>query len=370
MKFRFFVGLLVGCCFALPAHTVFAHKLQVEPIVAVIRPQTGYLSAEFVGNVQDVTQSVDIQDKEILGDGYVSAANKRVEDYWNQNFIVQQGKSTYKGALVSLTHDGGLDPTQTKFHLFLRYPVPSGADSKAPLIVKSTLLSYLPNARIIVSLGGLQKTMAYGESISVNPSDVAVNVLINVRDFTRLGIEHIFTGPDHMLFILALLLVSTSLRQLVKTLTGFTIAHSITLILSALSVVVLPERITDILIAVSIIYVGAENLFLKSDTANKHRFWVASAFGLVHGFGFSGVLRSIGLPQGAAQFWCLLSFNLGVEIAQILICVAAFPLLMVWKRDSERRARYGGMSWRNINNIASLGVCIAGTYWLIQRAFG
>jgi hydrogenase/urease accessory protein HupE len=179
-----------------------------------------------------------------------------------------------------------------------------------------------------------------------------------------MGVEHIFSGPDHMLFIVALLLLSTSFWPLVKTLTGFTIAHSITLILSALSVVVLDNRLVDIVVALSIIFVGLENIFWKD--AARHRFWVAAGFGLIHGFGFSYTLREIGLPeQGLA--WSLLSFNLGVEIAQVLLCAIAFPLLLKLRRRLEDDEQYGGMGWPKAMHLASWGVVAMGGYWLIER---
>jgi hydrogenase/urease accessory protein HupE len=189
-----------------------------------------------------------------------------------------------------------------------------------------------------------------GEATTIDPSALASNLLRNVRDFLALGVVHIFEGIDHVLFILGLLLVSTSLRGLVKTLTGFTIAHSITLILSTLSVITPPARLVDTLVALSIVYVGLENILRNTADAKgtDHRFWIASGFGLVHGFAFATNLREAGLPEGSALFWSLLSFNVGVEIAQVTIAAAAFPLLLLWKRSTEQRQRYGGMPWTSV----------------------
>lgn len=364
-KFIVFLFALFGLSLAME-QGARAHKLQVEPLVATIRPQDTYLTAEFTGNVQDVDQSIgiDINDsgKEKSGDGsYLPSAVTKTEKYFNERFILKQNDKQYVGTVQSLRHEPGLDPGASKFHLFIRYPKPDGVDANSPLTINTTLLDYLPNARIIVSLGGASKILTPGDSMEIDPSNLAVSLLTNVVEFAKLGAEHIFTGYDHMLFILALLLVATDLKTLVKTLTGFTIAHSITLCGTALGWFSFPPRVTEILIPVSIIYVGLENIFLPE---NKHRFWIASAFGLVHGFGFANNLRDMGMPGGAAQFWCLLSFNLGVEIAQVILCLIAFPLLMLWKKDVEKKQRKGSLEWPQIVRFASIAVVVAGGYFL------
>ena len=116
-----------------------------------------------------------------------------------------------------------------------------------------------------------------------------------VGSFFLLGIEHILTGYDHLLFLLALILRGGNLWSLFKIITAFTIAHSITLALAALNIVMLPERLVEATIALSIAYVAAENLFMRK--AVSHRWAVSFLFGLVHGFGFSNVLRELGLPK-------------------------------------------------------------------------
>lgn len=147
--------------------------------------------------------------------------------------------------------------------------------------------------------------------------------------FFRLGIEHILTGYDHLLFLLALILAGGSLWSLLKVVTAFTVAHSVTLALAVLGIVVLPGRLVECAIAASIAYVAAENLFARK--AASHRWIVSFVFGLVHGFGFSTVLRDLGLPK-AGLAWSLLSFNLGVEAGQAAVVIAALPLLVGMRR--------------------------------------
>lgn len=148
--------------------------------------------------------------------------------------------------------------------------------------------------------------------------------------FLLLGVEHIFTGYDHVAFLIGLLLLGGSLREMVKIVTAFTVAHSITLALAALEVLTPPARAIEPLIAASILFVGAENLWAlrrrRADSALRHRWLLTFAFGLVHGFGFAAVLRELHLPR-AALATGLVSFNLGVECGQVCIVVVALPLL-------------------------------------------
>lgn len=154
--------------------------------------------------------------------------------------------------------------------------------------------------------------------------------------FFVLGIEHILTGYDHLLFLLALILRGGNLWSLLKIVTAFTVAHSITLALAALDIVTLPEVLVEATIALSIAYVAAENLFMRK--AVSHRWAVSFVFGLVHGFGFSNVLREVGLPS-EGLVWSLLSFNLGVEAGQAMAVLLALPILLTMrKRESEPRA--------------------------------
>jgi hydrogenase/urease accessory protein HupE len=130
--------------------------------------------------------------------------------------------------------------------------------------------------------------------------------------FVRMGIEHILTGYDHLLFLVALVLAGGTIRSLGLAVTSFTIAHSVTLALAVLGFVAPPARWIEPAIALSVVLVGAENFFARPQT----RPWMTFAFGLVHGFGFAGALGEVALPRAEVP-WALLSFNVGVEIGQL-----------------------------------------------------
>jgi hydrogenase/urease accessory protein HupE len=177
-----------------------------------------------------------------------------------------------------------------------------------------------------------------------------------VSRFFLLGVKHIFLGHDHICFLLALIVVSR-FGEMVKIITSFTIAHSITLILAALKVVALPQRFIECGVAATIVYVALENLWRKNIT---HRWVLTFFFGLIHGFSFANVLARLELPREAA-IRCLLSFNVGVEIGQLAIVFAALPLILLMSKQS-----YGP----KVTAAISVAVAIFGLGWFIERAVG
>jgi hypothetical protein len=198
-----------------------------------------------------------------------------------------------------------------------------------------------------------------------------------VKTFVLSGIEHILIGPDHILFLVGLLLLGGTFARLTLIVTSFTIGHSITLSLAALDIVSPPARFIEPLIALTIIVVGADNLLvlrsrrhistLAEALANSApreadiRAWLAVAFGLIHGFGFAYVLKEFGLPQ-AALGWSLFAFNLGVEIGQLLIVVVVAGVLLIVRRRSPALAGQAAL-------LGSIAVIGAGAYWFLQRVF-
>jgi hydrogenase/urease accessory protein HupE len=149
--------------------------------------------------------------------------------------------------------------------------------------------------------------------------------------YTVLGVEHILTGFDHLLFVLALLFLVGFNRQLLFTITAFTLAHSLTLALSALGLLTLRSPAVEATIALSIVLVAAEALHGQSTLSRRWPAFVAFLFGLVHGLGFAGALQEIGLPQ-QHLFVALLTFNVGVELGQLLVVILAFGLYRAFTR--------------------------------------
>jgi len=179
-------------------------------------------------------------------------------------------------------------------------------------------------------------------------------------DFLKLGVEHIGTGYDHLLFLFGLLIVTRTFTSALMVITAFTLAHSITLAVATFNVFTLPAKYTEPLIAASIVYVGVENLLRHGDP--KGRWMLTFAFGLIHGFGFASVLRDLGAgSNGAGVAMPLLSFNLGVELGQITVAAIVLPL--IWKLRTKP------IFVRRWVPACSVAVALAGGYWFIQRVW-
>lgn len=173
--------------------------------------------------------------------------------------------------------------------------------------------------------------------------------------FLKMGVEHLVTGYDHVLFLLALLLAGGTIRYLVATITAFTVAHTITLTLAVLDVVRIPPAVVEPLIAASIIYAALENFWRKK---LDDRWIVAFLFGLVHGVGFAGILRE-GALSGGNLLLPLASFNLGVELGQLAVVVPVYFLFRPIFADELRGRRF--------TRVASALVAMMGLYWLLER---
>ena len=174
--------------------------------------------------------------------------------------------------------------------------------------------------------------------------------------FLALGVRHILGGYDHLLFLAALLLGVARFSSVVRTVTAFTVAHSITLALAVLGLVRVPGAVVEPLIAASIVFVGIENLVRQPPGS---RWKLTFAFGLMHGFGFAGALQDLGVGAGGTVATPLASFNLGVEAGQIAVVVLLWPLICGLRAQDARRPR--------LAPACSLLVVAAGTYWLLQR---
>ncbi|RYX86084.1 HupE/UreJ family protein [bacterium] len=179
------------------------------------------------------------------------------------------------------------------------------------------------------------------------------------------GIGHIFGGIDHILFLLSLLLLGGNWRQLLKIVTAFTLAHSITLSLAATGTFSLPPRFVEPVIALSIVFVALSNFLNRHREQDPQRIdwrpYMAFGFGLIHGFGFAGALAEVGLPREALA-WALVAFNCGVEIGQavlvLLFSTVLGALVKQWPSLQQPVVRYG-----------SMGVAAMGAFWFIQRIF-
>ena len=185
--------------------------------------------------------------------------------------------------------------------------------------------------------------------------------------YLRLGVQHIWTGVDHLLFVTGLLIFAGSVRRALWAITGFTLAHSITLSLSALGLVELPVPPVEAAIALSILFLAREIARPSPEgLAARYPILVSSSFGLLHGFGFAAALREVGLPKGELAIG-LLCFNLGVEIGQIIFVAGVVALFLAVRKS----LRIGGLAPAPLQGrwaaLAGYALGVPAAFWFIQR---
>jgi hydrogenase/urease accessory protein HupE len=179
------------------------------------------------------------------------------------------------------------------------------------------------------------------------------------RTYGTLGVTHILTGWDHLLFVIALVLLVRRGWAVAKAVTAFTVAHSLTLAGVTLGMVGLPQAPVEALIALSIVFLAAELLRDGPSVTLRYPWAIAFAFGLVHGFGFAGALQEIGLPEGEVPA-ALLSFNLGVEAGQLAVVLTVLAVLAILQRLARP-------AFAPAMRIAAYAIGITASYWLIDR---
>lgn len=208
---------------------------------------------------------------------------------------------------------------------------------------------------------GLVRPDAPAFRVPVRENDLSV-----FRSYLVLGVEHIWFGWDHLLFVLGLMLLVTDGRRLVWAITGFSVAHSITLALATLGFVFVPGPPVEAVIALSIVMLGVEAVRYhrggEATFAIRAPWAMSIAIGLIHGLGFAGALNNYGLPD-YAEFYALLAFNLGVEAGQ-LVFVAALVLL----GSIVRRINVRLLPLTRVTAMWLVGIC--GSYWLVERSVG
>jgi hydrogenase/urease accessory protein HupE len=304
-----------------------AHDLQVAPVERVLEPSV-------VAEREAAIRTLLVSRLELSADGRVLAPE------WGSTEILRDRQS---------------------LRLHLRYATASPAGSVA---VDTVMFPYDPMHQTFVNmyegdtltsqmiLDGKHPHLEYFAGSRQGVAAV-------VRKFVPAGVHHILIGPDHLLFLVGLLLLGGTIRQLLLVVTSFTVAHSITLSLAALNIVTPPARIIEPAIALSIVYVGADNILAKG--GRDVRGWIAFTFGFIHGFGFANVLREMDLPSRALG-WTLFSFNIGVEIGQLLVVVLVASALAALRSRSE-------WAGRHLAFAGSLVVIVAGAFWFVQRVF-
>jgi hydrogenase/urease accessory protein HupE len=281
-------------------------------------------------------------------------AAERVADQLRRRAIVRAGeapcrpgRATVRGSHVG---DGRVD-----LELALRCP---GMPRR--LVVRDdwpALLGEHHRTLVRIDTPGGTHELAFSADAPEGAVDLARDAAANATGFVALGLGHILTGWDHLLFLAALLLRGGRFGSILKIITAFTLAHSVTLAAAVLGLASLPPRAVEPVIAASIVWVAVENV--RRDQAPPRRWLVGFAFGLVHGFGFASALQELSLPSWPLAK-ALIQFNLGVEAGQALVVAAVLPVL-IWLRRASWEPR--------AVRAASVCLAVAGSVWFVQRLF-
>jgi hypothetical protein len=366
-----------------PALSAFSHPTGTSKIDAVLRP--GFLEMRVDVNSYEVLKVLGVYRTRDLSRAEMEALSGRIADYYRARLKVSaDGRPAGPVQVVFWSKDTlhaarKMDSAaleDTTYVMKLAWPLPSGARR---LILQSDLfaefevqaicqLSLYQQNRLI-----MRRWLALDDQFPVELDTASLRALSGnqakparnspastwgiLKRFVFLGFTHIVPhGPDHILFVLGLFLFSTFLRPLFIQVTAFTLAHSITLGLSMLGVLSLPTRIVEPLIALSIAVVALENIFFRK--LRPSRWMIVFTFGLVHGLGFAGVLKGLGLVQ--TQFLAtLVGFNAGVELGQLTVIAGAAVLTAwMWKRP---------WYFHRVVMPASGLIAAVGLFWAVQR---
>lgn len=345
----------------LQANWVLAHPPGLSSINIDIQPQQ--IDARVTFALQDI-EAFAPMDSDL--DAEVSDAERDAAKPAIAKLLADQFKLAVNGKLVEPVEPGQVSfDGQNNAHVDFRFNLPDA--NARQMNLESQFLLILPEGhqqQVTITNADRQiitETMLNREhpSLVIDLQSVqAHSTLHTFIDFLKLGVEHIVTGYDHLLFLFGLLMVTHSFWPALKIITCFTIAHSITLALAGLNLVELPSRFVEPFIAATIVYVGVENI-IRGDHP-KGRYWLAFGFGLVHGFGFAGVLRELNIGSGDYGILVpLLSFNLGIETGQIM--VAAIVLPIIWALNNRVETSHKFLT------ACSALISLMGAYWFLER---
>jgi hydrogenase/urease accessory protein HupE len=352
------------CCIAIwMAGAAQAHQVNLSTARVELRPDRS-VAVQVALKGSDVdrlagTQIYDAQ-KDLADPAKVAASAGPIAAYVSAHVSVAgtDGKDCARGA-PEVMPDGDGVIVRIAF---------SCQDVPGDLVYRSTVLTASDkSARQVVLIGAGEnapQALLDDTHSTLTISAPAPSVWSTMQRYLITGIEHIFLGYDHIAFLVAIVLWARRLVPVIKVVTAFTIAHSITLSLAALQIVVIPSAIVEPAIAASIIFVAVENFFSRNVDG---RWKVTFAFGLIHGFGFAGALQEMGLPANAVVP-ALAAFNIGVEIGQVAIVSIVVPALILLDRlfaaDRTKPVRAAALVY-----TLSAVITVLGSYWLVTRVF-
>jgi hypothetical protein len=322
-----------------------------------LRVQPDSIEGTLVAHMFDLGHDLNIEPADrLLDPAFAAQQSAAIARLFTPRFTVRVNGH----ALVPQFSVAQVVADRQSLRIALRFPL---REPVATLDVSALMFPYDPQHQTFLNVyegGALTQAILDGGRTSFQYyAGTRQGVLAVARRFLAAGITHILVGPEHLIFLVGLLLLGGTVRQLVVIVTSFTLAHSVTLSLAAFNVVSPPARLIEPAIALSIIYVGADNLLIRD--GRDVRAWIAVAFGAIHGFGYAAVLRDLDLA-GRALIWSLAAFNVGIEIGQLLVVAVVASAIAALRSHSETAGRRLALA-------GSVVVMAAGAFLFIQRVF-
>lgn len=352
---RLALALIALAMVAIVPRAAFAHAIGLSKGDYVVAP-SGAVDAELTfarGDVLALVPSLDANRDANVDDAELAAARAELARAISSGVVVRGDGNACPAALLeaSLTEADGI-VVRAAF---------ACAPSPAIVAIDLPLLESLPHGHRHVARAQrgdavVDEMLFRGHAaMQIAGAVPAVAPTPSFFGFLKMGVEHILTGYDHLLFLFGLVLVGGRARSLVGIVTAFTIAHSITLAVAAFGVWSPPSRVVEPAIAASIAYVGVENFVVK-DAAKRWR--ITFPFGLIHGFGFAGALQDVHLSRAQIPT-ALVAFNVGVELGQLAVMAAVLPIVLLLRTRDAFRGR----------GVQALSGCVValGVYWFVER---
>jgi hydrogenase/urease accessory protein HupE len=396
MKRTFAAAILLLLCFATPA---FAHRLD-----QYLQAVTFAVESDHIDVRLRLTPGVEVSGKvlgaiDANGDGVISQAEQQAcAEQVRRDLSLRVDDRQLALRLVSFTFPemGDMKQGMADIVLAFRADVPAGGanrrltfenhhQSAISVYLANCLVPRDPNIRVIAQTRNYEQSfyqLDYTQAGGISNPPAAASASHSsgwldrtgstslFKAFLYQGIHHILTGYDHLLFVSALVLAATTLWDLVKVVSAFTLAHTITLTLAALNLVHLPQQVVEPLISASIVFVAIQNVFWPGRARGWSRLGAAFFFGLFHGLGFAGgLLEAMREMPGGTMFLAIIAFSIGVETGHQMVVLPLFALLKAARKsqpDAVTRTRLS-MAFQR---LGSAGISLAGVYYLCLALAG
>ena len=352
------IALLLGLCLSFPlAIPVQAHWADLAVADIQIEKQTVNINLTIPTGL--VTQFDDDKNNQ-LSESEIANHQKELQIFLNEKVQLTAAREksailTVKSTVAKKLPSNLIATPDTHSNLLLQY---QWAEPIEQLQLHYDL--FVPGVNTARCLAQVSKDDRLDNLVltptSKNVALIDVPILQQITSFISLGVEHIWTGYDHILFLISLLMLGGQLSYLIKVVSAFSLSHSITLSLAVLNIISVPSRWVEIIIALSIAYVAAENLWKKEPDLGRWK--LAFGFGLIHGLGFSSALQELELPKNNLLV-SLVSFSAGIEMGQIAIVLFTYVCLSYLRK----------LPWDlTIRRLISGGVIVMSAIWFWERA--